>query len=133
MFSFRKTAEAKSEADVAAPAPVALIVEDEEILRLNAAAMLEDMGFDVVGAATADEALQVMAGRPVELLIADIHMPGERDGLELARETATNWPDVRIVICSGRIRATAGQLPEGAVFVPKPYTVDDIEKAILSF
>lgn len=132
MFPFRRTPEAKPESDAAAP-PVALIVEDEDLLRANAATMLEDMGFDVVSTANADEALAVMVGKPVELLLADIHMPGGRDGLALAREAAERWPEMRIVICSGRIRATAGQLPPGAVFVPKPYTVDDIEKAILSF
>jgi CheY-like chemotaxis protein len=48
--------------------PVVLIVEDEFLLRMNAAEMIGDAGFDVVEAANADEAIAILEARP------DIHV-----------------------------------------------------------
>ena len=132
MFPFRKS-EPQASPDAIASPPLALIVEDEMILRLNAVEMLEDMGFSVINSETADEALTIMEKQRVELLISDIHMPGELDGLALARLAAERWPEMRTVICSGRVRVVGSELPTNAAFVGKPYTVEDLENAILSF
>ena len=131
MFSFLKKTD-DADAEDAKP-PIALILEDEATLRLNAVAMLEDMGFSVLNAGSAEEALALMENGDVELLIADIHMPGDLDGLGVARQAAERWPEMRTVICSGQTRVVGSQLPARAVFVGKPYTVDDLENAILSF
>lgn len=129
MFSFRR-----DKAPDQVPEKVfALIAEDEALLRMNATEMLEDMGFLVAGAETADEALSFLKANTVELLITDIHMPGKLDGLDLARTAAGEWPDLHIVICSGRSRIIASDLPPRTKFVAKPYTMDQIEEAILSF
>jgi CheY-like chemotaxis protein len=67
--------------------PVALVVEDETLLRLHAAGLLEEHGFAVVEAANAAEALTVLKSRgDVRLLFTDIQMPGDLDGM-----TATKW------------------------------------------
>ena len=132
IFPFRKP-EPQASPDAIASPPLALIVEDEMILRLNAVEMLEDMGFSVINSETADEALTIMEKQRVELLISDIHMPGKLDGLALARLAAERWPDMRTVICSGRVRVVGSELPTNAAFVGKPYTVEDLENAILSF
>ena len=130
MFPFRKREDSKPES--VKPA-IALIAEDEPILRMNAAEMLQDMGFAIEGAETADQALTLLNTENVELLITDIHMPGARDGLMLAREAVERWPSLHVVICSGRTHLTDAQLPPRTKFVAKPYTMDDIEDAILSF
>lgn len=130
MFSFRK--KKKDEADEVQPA-IALITEDEPILRMDVTAMLEGMGFSVVGVETAEKALGALASKQVELLITDIHMPGKLDGLALAKQAASQWPELRIVICSGRTTLVDSDLPAGVKFVQKPYTLEDIEDAILSF
>ena len=66
--------------------PVVLIVEDEALLRMHAAAVLEEAGFDTVEASNADEAIATLeARRDIRIVLTDIEMPGSMDGLKLAR------------------------------------------------
>ena len=66
--------------------PLILVVEDDELLRLHAADLLEAQGFAVIKAENADEALKVLEQRKdVRLLFTDIQMPGALDGMDLAR------------------------------------------------
>lgn len=99
-----------------------LVVEDEPFVRFVARDILEEAGFIVIEVAAAAEALDALRTNPeIVLLFTDIHMPGEIDGLELARRAAADWPHVRLALTSGRARLRDGELPEGALFVPKPY------------
>jgi two-component system, response regulator PdtaR len=73
--------------------PVILVVEDNELLRLHAAGLLEENGFGVVEAANADAALKLLETRDdVRLLFTDIQMPGSCDGMDLARKVHARWP-----------------------------------------
>ena len=64
-----------SESEVHAK-PAILVVDDEELLRLNAADLLEDNGYAVIEAANAEDALRTLERRPdVRLLFTDIQMP----------------------------------------------------------
>ena len=74
------------------PEPLILVVEDEELLRLHAADLLEEHGFRVVEARNAAAALKVLESRDdVRLLFTDIQMPGALDGMDLAREVHQAW------------------------------------------
>jgi CheY-like chemotaxis protein len=85
--------------------PLALVVEDETLLRLHAAGLLEEHGFAAVEAANAAEALNVLQSRSdVRLLFTDIQMPGALDGMDLARAVHARSPCVLLVIASGRIK-----------------------------
>jgi CheY-like chemotaxis protein len=65
--------------------PVILVVEDDALLRMCAADMLEENGFGVVEAENADAALKLLETRDdVRLLFTDIQMPGSCDGMDLA-------------------------------------------------
>jgi CheY-like chemotaxis protein len=62
-----------------------LIVEDEAILRVNAAEIIQDAGFKVMEAANADEAIAILEARSdICIVFTDIQMPGSMDGLKLA-------------------------------------------------
>jgi CheY-like chemotaxis protein len=104
---------------------VVLIVEDEHLLRMNAVDMIEEAGFDVVEAGSADEAIAILEARPdIHVVFTDIHMPGTMDGLKLARFVRGRWPPIKIVATSGNHVFVDGDLPEGSVFLPKPYTLE---------
>jgi len=101
-----------------------LVVEDEPLLRLDLAHELRSHGFDVVEAARAAEAIAVLEARDlhIDLLCTDVQMPGEMDGLDLARWTIEHRPDVTVSITSGSATAIAKALlicPPELVF-PKP-------------
>jgi len=106
----------------AANRPVVLIVEDEFLLRMNAAEMIGEAGFDVVEAANADEAIAILEARPdIHVVFTDIQMPGSMDGLKLARFVRGRWPPIKIVATSGFVSVGEDDLPEGSRFLTKPY------------
>lgn len=109
----------------AAGAPaVVLVVEDEPITRLVAVDVLKDEGFAVLEATNADGALALLRDRPdVRVLFTDVDMPGTMDGLALARRVVAEHPGVAVLIVSGKAWPRAGELPEGARFLPKPYAI----------
>lgn len=103
-------------------APVILIVEDEFFLRLDSAETIESAGFEVIQAANADEAIAILNARPdIHVVFTDIQMPGSMDGLKLARFVRDRWPPIKIVATSGHVTVDEDDLPDGSVFLPKPY------------
>lgn len=65
---------------------VILVVEDEALIRMGAAQMLEHAGFAVVEACNAHDAIDVLESRAdIRAIFTDIHMPGTWDGMRLAR------------------------------------------------
>jgi CheY-like chemotaxis protein len=89
---------------------------------LDSAETIEHAGFEVIQAANADEAIAILNARPdIHVVFTDIQMPGSMDGLRLARFVRNRWPPIKIVATSGQVVASAGDLPAGSVFLPKPY------------
>jgi len=103
--------------------PVVLIVEDEFLLRMHAVDMIQGAGFDVVEAANADQAIEVLeARRDITVVFTDIQMLGSMDGLKLAQAIRGRWPPIKIVATSGHVNVTETDLPDGGRFLPKPYS-----------
>ena len=99
-----------------------LVVEDDPTLLEFTAELLKDDGLDVIRAGDCDEALAILeSGRIPNILVTDIALPGCRTGVDLATIVAEKWPDVRLIIVSGRERPRHGDYPEQAVFFTKPY------------
>jgi CheY-like chemotaxis protein len=102
--------------------PVVLIVEDEPLVRVGACNMIEDAGFEVIEAASADEAIRILESRSdIRVVFTDVHMPGTMDGLRLAHAVRGRWPPIKIIVTSGREVLTQHDLPEGGRFFAKPY------------
>jgi two-component system, response regulator PdtaR len=112
---------------IVAKRPIVLIVEDEFLLRMSAVAMIEDAGFEVLEAGDADEAITMLESRSdIRLVFTDIQMPGSMDGLKLAAAVKGRWPPIKIIATSGRHLIRDSDLPEGALFLSKPYTPEGI-------
>ncbi|MDE2330600.1 MAG: response regulator [Bradyrhizobium sp.] len=111
--------------------PVVLIVEDEMLLRIDAAEMIKAAGFEVVEAANADEAIEVLeARRDITVVFTDIQMPGSMDGLKLARAVRGRWPPIKIIATSGRLNVREMDLPEGGRFLAKPYSHANVARML---
>ncbi len=101
--------------------PVVLVVEDEFLLRIDAADVIAAAGFEVIEAANADEAIEILESRSdITVVFTDIQMPGSMDGLKLARAVRGRWPPIKIIATSGNVGQV--DLPEGGRFLPKPYS-----------
>jgi CheY-like chemotaxis protein len=111
---------------------VVLVVDDEALVRMNAVDMIEEAGHEVVEAASADEALQILARRPdIEIVFSDVSMPGSMDGLRLLQVIRDRWPPIRLVLTSGKALPAGASIPVGSVFLPKPYAYGDLVGALV--
>lgn len=107
-----------------------LIVDDEPLVRLIAADVIEELGIRAYEAGDGDEALFQLAAHPdIDLLFTDVHMPG-MDGVELARRVHQCRPDVGIIVTSGKERLTGAELPDRGTFLPKPYRREQLASAV---
>jgi two-component system, response regulator PdtaR len=110
---------------------LAIVVDDEPFARLFAAQVFEDQGYLVLEAQDADEGLQLLGNHPeVSVLFTDISMPGQMDGIGLAKSVDRLRPDIRLVITSGRVEPLSGDLPARARFLAKPYTAHNLRETI---
>lgn len=104
-----------------------LVVEDEMVLRMRAADIVEDAGFCAVEAVNADEAIAVLESRSdIALLFTDIQMPGSMDGLKLAHAVHSRWPDIGIILVSGQVKPSDAERPADSRFFSKPLAVEQM-------
>ncbi len=115
---------------------LALIVEDDPDVSALAAVLLEETPLDVVEVESAEAALDCLQerGGEVAMMFADVRLPGEMDGVQLARAACKLWPTVRVVLTSGDPDTGLADLPECVTFMSKPWRGLDVlvqaEKAI---
>jgi CheY-like chemotaxis protein len=111
--------------------PIVLVVEDDFLLRMDAVDIVRDAGFEAIEVANADDAIAIIEANPnIHVVFTDVQMPGTMDGLKLARFIKDRWPPIKIVATSGRLRVSENDLPEGSIFVPKPYTPAQIIRTL---
>ena len=108
-----------------------LVVEDDDLVRTVAVEMLEDAGYAVIEARHADEAWFILRERSgIGVLFTDVDMPGSMCGATLARKVHQSWPVIRLILTSGRRRFADHEIPEGGLFLPKPYSAVQVIDAI---
>jgi CheY-like chemotaxis protein len=101
-----------------------LLVEDDPGVAAVAQELLEGLGLEVRAAESAPQALELLRAERFDIMLTDVVMPGGMTGIELARECARTWPEMRIVLTSGY----AGDDVDAALsdapwpFVRKPYS-----------
>jgi PAS domain S-box-containing protein len=105
-------------------AGTALLVDDEELVRMSTADMLVDLGYTVVEASSAEEALQLIGqGLQPDLLVTDHLMPG-MNGTDLARIVRSERPNTSVLLVSGyaEVEGVAPDLPR----LTKPFRNDEL-------
>ena len=117
---------APREAGTVAGVETILLAEDDEMLRPLAKGLLEKLGYTVLEAENATQALARAGAHtgPIQLLVADVVMPGA-SGRELARRLADARPDTRVLYVSGYTDDAIvhhGMLEPGLNFLQKPFT-----------
>ena len=96
--------------------PVVLVVEDESLVRWTAMNIVEQAGFEAIGASDADEAICVLESRTdVRAVFTDVQMPGLIDGLRLAQVVKDRWPPVALIVTSGLGNIRRRSADRGAV------------------
>ena len=100
-----------------------LIVEDDLDLRHLTAALLADEQLETIECESAEAALatMLMRGRDIDMIFADVRLPGAMDGIDLAWEVKLRWPLLPVVLTSGHPCDRAGDLPAGVDYMPKPW------------
>jgi PAS domain S-box-containing protein len=111
-----------------------LLVEDEGPVRELTRRCLEQRGYAVLPAASAEEALDVLAGHggSLDLLLTDVVMPGA-SGPDLARRLTRERPDLQVLFVSGYpddSPDSARLLEPGAPFLQKPFTADTLARKV---
>lgn len=110
-----------------------LVVEDEALIRFSIADEIRDAGFEVLEAANADLAIDLLESHPeITILFTDIDMPGSMDGLKLSEAVRKRWPLVQIIVTSGHIKINAENLPVAGYFFSKPYSSTKLISTMLS-
>jgi DNA-binding NtrC family response regulator len=105
-----------------------LVVEDEEVLLSFLKTALERGGIKVVGAASGDEALSVLARREIAGVVSDLRMPGEIGGAEIFDWVCKNRPELkpRFLFITGNVMdqyAVDVRERTGALFIQKPFRI----------
>jgi len=112
-----------------------LIVEDEELVSLDMRSIVEGMGVAVTGIAhTVDEALASIAAEPPHLVLLDISLNGEFEGVELARTIDRRW-GIPVLFVSGHLgdKAVKGVDELNTLgYIVKPYYPINLREAVES-
>jgi signal transduction histidine kinase/ActR/RegA family two-component response regulator len=102
-----------------------LVVDDDINVRDVSVAMLGALGYATVEAGDAEQALAILAQRSdIDLVFSDVIMPGELNGLDLAREVRATYPTVAVVLASGYTAQLQGDKgsPSDVEVLRKPYS-----------
>ena len=114
---------------------VVLLVEDNREVREAGIKRLEILGYVVIDARDATEALAVLArGEPVDLVFSDVVMPGAISGLDLLHQVTQDYPGIAVLLTTAHATAmwrndtTMGT--NSVDILPKPHTINDLAQAL---
>jgi DNA-binding NtrC family response regulator len=102
-----------------------LIVDDERFLLMFMRYVLEASGYEVITAASGEEALKIHNRQPADLVISDAVMTGMR-GPALLDAIRLAFPATALILMSGY---SPEELPHGASFLPKPFVPEQLIEA----
>ena len=99
-----------------------LLVEDEPLVLAAASTLLKSAGHAVTPATSYQDAISILKrDRRISLVITDVCLEKDEEGLDLAFAAARLRPSLRLVILSGRSRPALEHCPPNSIFLEKPY------------
>jgi two-component system cell cycle response regulator CpdR len=106
--------------------PIALVVEDDFWQRELVVTLLEESGMGVIQCESAEAAMSVLEkiGRGIALMFTDVNLAGRMSGVELAHFAMRRFASLHVIVTSGL--SLKESLPEGALFLPKPWLSLDV-------
>jgi DNA-binding NtrC family response regulator len=112
-----------------------LIVEDEEQVLVLTESYLREQGHQTVSAATAEQASAILdVTERVDVMLTDIVLLGNAQaGLDLAKEAVKRHPDLKVLYTTGQAITDGikAMMVKGSAVLEKPYTVDQLQTALL--
>lgn len=111
---------------------VIIAVEDDPVLRPLMVAILSELGADVLGFESADDALIHMLGNPgaYPLVVVDHGLPGRIKGAEFIEMAKARWPSIAAILTSGYDLASTSIPPE-TIYLQKPWSLDDLVVSVV--
>ena len=114
--------------------PAVLLVEDEALLGELMTEALTDKGFQVHAAPDARDALRhLLSGADVDIMFTDIDLGEGMDGATLAQLAHEMRPMLPIIYASGRRAMHEIETVPGSTFLPKPYTLKEVDATIARY
>lgn len=110
-----------------------LIVEDEGIVAMDLAAALEKDGYEVAGIAdNADEAISIFTENEVDIVLMDVHIIGNKDGIDTAAELIKkrSIPLIYLTAFTDTKTIERAKSTHPAAFLAKPYSITNVRIAI---
>lgn len=112
--------------------PVVLVAEDKFLVRFDIAEELRQLGCQMIEAGNADEAIDALRSTAcIDVVVTDVRMPGDRDGLDVAHAARHGRPGARVVVMSGHLLPNEEHRHLIDLFVSKPTLSDQLAKTIL--
>ncbi|MET0245576.1 MAG: response regulator [Sphingomonas sp.] len=111
-----------------APATV-LLVEDDDLIRASTSDMLQEAGYLVIDAGSAEDALVALQTTGIDVLVSDVNLPS-MNGPELAERARAIRPSIGVVFATGDRHAPAAGAVDGAVILAKPYDGAQLGQAV---
>ena len=109
-----------------------ILVEPDVLARMPLAAYLRECGYRVIEAVSAEDVFLVLAGgEKIEMLLTEIHLPGEIDGFSLAKRVRESYSGIDVVLASSAAAAAAkaGELCDDGP-LEKPYHPQEVVRRI---
>ena len=109
------------------------MTDDEPGIRQSLSMFLKRLGYEVVEAASADDAAPLLDGKPFDLVLSDIALPGTNTGLDLLAMVKRKHPDTDVFLMTGHMDLdfAINALKRGAAdYFKKPFLFDEIQHAI---
>ncbi|MGD0274280.1 MAG: response regulator [Gaiellaceae bacterium] len=111
-----------------------VLVEDDDVVRRLVSRVLENEGYQVLGAASGEEGLEILSREEPDLLLTDLTLPGDLSGFDLSRRALEERDDLKLICMSGYgeedIAGDLLCLAKDGAFIGKPFSPNELLETV---